>query len=213
MEPTVTDPDRAPRRYDNTRRRLQAAETRERIIAAGSQILHRSPVRDWQGLTVRAVADQAGVNERTVYRHFENERRLRDAVMHRLEEEAGIDLGAMSLEDVATVAARVSAHVASFPRDDPRPLDPTLSDANQRQREALIRAVAERASEWSTADQETAAAILDVLWSVGALERLIGNWQLDHDHAVTGITWAIGLVERAVRDGERPTSDGQSSSR
>jgi AcrR family transcriptional regulator len=205
MEPTLTDLERTPRRYDNTRRREQAAGTRERIIVAGSQILHRSPVRDWQDLTVRAVADQAGVNERTVYRHFENERRLRDAVMHRLEEEAGIDLGAMALEDVATVAARVSAHVTSFPPDDQRPLDPTLSDANLRQREALTRAVTERTSRWPAEDQQTAAAVLDVLWSVGALERLVGSWQLSHEQAVTGITWAIGLVERAVREGDRPS--------
>jgi AcrR family transcriptional regulator len=205
MEPTLTDLQRTPRRYDNTRRRAQAAGTRERIIAAGSEILHRSPVRDWQGLTVRAVADQAGVNERTVYRHFENERRLRDAVMRRLEEEAGIDLSAMALEDVAVVAARISDHVASFPPDTPGALDPTLSDANLRQHEALTRAVAERTGEWSAADQQTAAAILDVLWSVGALERLVGSWQLGHDQAVAGITWTIGLVERAVREGDRPS--------
>ena len=204
-EPALTDPDRTPRRYDNTLRRQQAAETRERIITAGSQILHRSPVRDWGELTVRGVAELAGVNERTVYRHFESEQRLRDALMHRLEQEAGIDLDGMELEDIAEVAASVSTHVASFPSADARPLDPTLSDAQQRQRDALLRAVAARTGGWSEADQHTAAAVFDVLWSVGALERLAGSWGLDHDQAVRGITWAIGLVERAVRDGDRPT--------
>ena len=154
---------------------------------------------------MRAVADQAGVNERTVYRHFENERGLRDAVMHRLEEEAGIDLGTMVLEDVAKVAARVSTHVTSYPPSDAGPLDPTLSDANHRQRAALSRAVADRTGDWPLADQETAAAILDVLWSVGALERLVGSWRFDHDQAVAGITWGIGLVERAIREGDRPS--------
>ena len=56
-EPTLTELDRTPRRYDNTLRQQLAAETRERIIAAGSAILHRAPVRSWQGLTVRAVAE------------------------------------------------------------------------------------------------------------------------------------------------------------
>jgi AcrR family transcriptional regulator len=89
----------APRRpYDSTLRRLRAAETRERIIAAGSELLHGSSVRDWRGLTIRAVAEKAGVNERTVYRHFTNEQGLRDAVMHRFEDEAGIDLSDMQLE-------------------------------------------------------------------------------------------------------------------
>ena len=80
------------RPYDSTLRRQRAAETRARIIAAGSALLRGSSVRDWHGLTIRAVAEEAGVNERTVYRHFVNEQGLHDAVMHRFEEEAGIDL-------------------------------------------------------------------------------------------------------------------------
>ena len=92
------------RAYDRTLRREQAAGTRERILVSGSELLHGASVRDWKRLTVRAVAERAGVNERTVYRHFGNERGLRDAVMHRLEEEAGIDLEGMQLGDIAKVA-------------------------------------------------------------------------------------------------------------
>src|ERR1700683_2616023 len=80
-------PDPAGRSYDGTLRREQAAVTRERIVVAGSELLHRGSIRDWKRLTVRAVAERAGVSERTVYRHFGNERGLSDAVMHRLEEE------------------------------------------------------------------------------------------------------------------------------
>src|SRR5204862_2508851 len=58
------------RKYDSPVRRRQAAETRERIIAAGVDILHGFPVWNWRALTVGAVAERAGVNERTVYRHF-----------------------------------------------------------------------------------------------------------------------------------------------
>ena len=72
---------RASRKYDSTLRRQRAAETRERIVAAGCDLLQGSSIRDWRGVTVRAVADRAGVNERTVYRHFANERGLRDEVM------------------------------------------------------------------------------------------------------------------------------------
>ena len=88
-------PSAARRPYDSTLRRQRAAETRGRIIAAGSELLHGSSVRDWHGLTIRAVAERAGVNERTVYRHFANERALRDAVIHRLEQHAGVDLAQM----------------------------------------------------------------------------------------------------------------------
>ena len=137
-----TAPVAARRSYDGTLRRQRAAETRARIISAGSELLHGSSVRDWHGLTMRAVAEKAGVNERTVYRHFVNEQGLRDAVMHEFEEEAGIDLRGMHLEDVADVTARIFAHVSSYPPDARQPLDPTLLDAKQRQHEALLAAVA-----------------------------------------------------------------------
>ena len=106
-------------------------------------------MRDWHGLTIRAVAERAGVNERTVYRHFVNEQGLHDAVMHQFEDEAGIDLRGMQLEDVADVTARIFAHVSSYPPDARQPLDPTLLDAKQRQHEALLAAVATRAGTWS----------------------------------------------------------------
>jgi AcrR family transcriptional regulator len=186
------------RPYDSTLRRQRAAETRERIIAAGSELLHGSSVRDWQGLTIRAVAEKAGVNERTVYRHFLNEQGLHDAVMHQFEDEAGIDLRGMELEDVADVTARIFAHVSSYPPDARQALDPTLLDAKQRQHEALLSAVAARAGTWSEGDRTLAAALLDVMWSVASYERMVVDWQMDPAEATRGISWVIGLVRQAV---------------
>ncbi len=198
-------PARAGRPYDGTLRRERAAETRERIIVAGSELLHRTSVRDWRRLTVRAVADRAGVNERTVYRYFGSERGLRDAVMHRHEEEAGIELADMQLEDIATVATQVLEHVSQYPREPRPPLDPTLSDANRRRREALLGAVAVTAERWPDAERSVAAAVFDVLWSVDSYERLVVDWQIEHKDAIEGIAWVIGLVEEAVREGRGPS--------
>lgn len=188
----------ARRSYDSTLRRQRAAETRERIIAAGSELLHGSSVRDWHGLTIRAVAERAGVNERTVYRHFNNEQGLHDAVMHQFEDEAGIDLRGMRLEDVADVTARIFAHVSSYPPDARQALDPTLLDAKQRQHEALLTAVAARAGTWSDEDRTVAAAVLDVLWSVASYERVVVDWQIEPAEATRGISWVIGLVRQAI---------------
>jgi AcrR family transcriptional regulator len=190
------------RPYDSTLRRQRAAETRERIIAAGSELLHSSSVRDWQGLTIRAVAERAGVNERTVYRHFVNEQGLHDAVMHQFEEEAGIDLQGMRLEDVADVTARIFAHVSSYPPDARQPLDPTLLDAKQRQHDALLAAVGAQAGTWSTEDRRLAAAVLDVLWSVASYERMVVDWQMDPAEATRGMRWVIGLVRQAIATGQ-----------
>lgn len=202
----MTEPVRARRRYDSALRRQRAAETRERIVGAGCKLLRDTSIRDWHGLTVRAVAECAGVNERTVYRHFENERRLRDAVMHRLEEQAGIDLSRMQLEQIADVMARIVKTVSSHPLESRTPLDSTLAEASLRQRDALMRAVASRTSGWSESDRTLTAAMFDVLWSVGAYERLVVDWKLDRDRAIEGITWVIELIEQAVGEDRGPST-------
>lgn len=204
--PDPTDAAPARRRYDSTLRRRQAAETRERIVAAGSEIFRASSIRDWRALTVRAVAERAGVNERTVYRHFANERRLRDAVMQRLEQEAGIDLAGLRLEDVTDVTARIFRQVSAHPLDARPPLDPTLAAAGQREREALRAAVAARTADWPEADRTVAAAMFDVLWAVASYERLVVDWDLHPDEAIRGLTWVAGLIETAVRDGRGPST-------
>lgn len=192
------------RRYDSPVRQQRASETRERIVTAACEILRQSSIRDWHTLTVRAVAERAGVHERTVYRHFTNERGLRDQVMHRMEQEAGIDLTALRLDDIADVARRIFGAVAAHPLPERPPLDPTLTEAGQRERDALLRAVGPHTDGWSDADRTLAAAMFDVLWGVAPWERLVADWQLPPERAVAGITWVIGLIEAAVREGRRP---------
>jgi AcrR family transcriptional regulator len=188
-------------------RRQRAAETRERIVAAGADLLHGVPIWNWRALTVRAVASRAGINERTVYRYFANERELRDAVMRRLEEEAGIDLNGLGLEDIRDVTARVLAYASSFPLVPRVPRDPTVAATNARQREALLTALAPATPGWEDVDRETAAAILDVLWSPMSYERLVTDWQLGPKEAIRGVTWVIDLIEDAIRRGEGPVPD------
>jgi AcrR family transcriptional regulator len=191
----------ARRRYDSPVRRRQAAETRDRIVTAGSELLHGFPIWNWGALTVRAVAQRAGLNERTVYRYFANERELRDAVLGRLEDEAGVSLVGLRLEDLQDVATRILAFASSFPLAPRTPRDPTVAAANQRQRDALVAAVSAGADGWRDRDRAVAAAVLDVLWSVVSYERLVTDWGLSPTDAIRGITWAIGLVGDAVRDG------------
>ena len=173
-------------------------------MTAGAELLRDVSIRDWSGVTMRAVAERAGVNERTVYRHFPNERALRDAVIHRLECDAGIDLDEMELENVADITARILRLVSSHPANPRPPLDPTLEEASRRQHEALLAAVTKRAAGWTAADRRMAAAVLDVHWAVGSYERLLIDWKLHPDEAIQGLTWVIGLVEDAICEGRRP---------
>ena len=193
------------RRYDSSLRRERAAQTRERIVDAGLHLAHECPVWDWQALTIRAAAERAGVSERTVYRHFPGEREFHDAVMQRLEEQAGVTLEALRLEDVAEASARVFAHVSSFPMV-PRtpPLDPTLTATDQRRRASLLNAVAPATAGWPDTDRRMAAGMLDILWAVMSYERLVTAWELSPQQATRAITWVIGLIEAAIREGRAP---------
>jgi AcrR family transcriptional regulator len=193
----------APRRYDNSSRREQAAATKDRVVAAGAELLRESPVRDWGNVTVRAVAERAGVSERTVYRHFGTEKGLRDAIMARNEERAGIDLGSVHIDDLAEVAAKVLRIASDYPRTPEPPLDATLHEADARRQAALLRAVEECSPTWSEQEQLRAAALIDLIWSINSYERLLSGWQLDSDAAIDVVRWGVGLVVAEARGSEQ----------
>jgi AcrR family transcriptional regulator len=196
---------RPPRRkYESPLRRQQIAETRERIVAAGSEIVHGASSWDWRDLTVRAVAKRAGVNERTVYRHFTGERELRDAVMGRLQEEAGLPFDDLTLDEFAAVVARLFDFLSSFAAAPRTPQDPTFVAVDERRRQALLAAVERSTDGWSETDREMAASLLDMLWSVAAFERLVAVWGLDTGQATRAVTGLIGLLVDAIRAGRRP---------
>jgi AcrR family transcriptional regulator len=194
----------ARRRYDNTLRQARSAETRERIIDAATRLLRDSTVRGWAAVTVRAVAERADVHERTIYRHFPSEQALHDAVLHRFEEEYGIDLAQMEVDDIGDVATRIFRSLASYAVKPARPLDPALEEAKRRQHGALLKAVTERTADWPEPDRVIAAAAFDLLWSVPAYDRFVLGWELEFDDAVRAATWVIGLVQEAVEGGRRP---------
>jgi hypothetical protein len=124
--------------------------------------------------------------------------------MDRMQRDAGIELEGLSLEQVRDVATRIIEYVAKFPIEPRTPRDPTVAAANERQRDALLGAVRRETKGWRARDRAIAAAMLDVLWSPVAYERLVTDWELEPRDATVAITWTIGLIERALHDGPRP---------
>ena len=197
----------ARRGYDSPLRRQKAAQTRDRIVRAGSELVHGFASWDWQGLTFRAVAERAGVGERTVYRHFPTERHLHDAVMQRLEEEAGITYEDVELTNVADVTARVFESRRSFAVSGSvtTPHDPTFVAVDERRRQALLRVVSASTPHWSDTERETLAALLDVLWNLPSYERLVGVWNLPSEDADPG--HRVGHRQAGAGDrGRRPAA-------
>ena len=195
-------PERRP--YDSPLRRERAANTRARILNAGSELVHGFPSWDWRNLTFRAVAERAEISERTVYRHFTTEQELHRAVMQRLEQEAGVSYDGIGLDDIAPVAERAFAAISSFSVLHSE-LEPLFADEDRHRRESLLAAVSSATPEWSSSDQEKAAAILDVLWAAGAYERLMTIWGLKFSDATQAAAWAIGLIKEAVQNDQRPS--------
>jgi AcrR family transcriptional regulator len=197
--------ERTRRRYDSPVRRQRAAETRECIVVAGAELARSFTTWDWNDLTFAAVAQRAGVGERTVYRYFPTERQLHDGVMQRLEDEAGVSYDSMSLDEVAEVASRVYSALGSFSVADVGvPDDPSFVAEDDRRRRALLDAVGRTAAHWPAARRERAAAAVDVLWSMSTYERLIGAWRLDSRDATDIIGWLVRLVVEAIERDDGP---------
>jgi AcrR family transcriptional regulator len=175
-------------------------------VTAGSELVHEFDSWHWDALTFRAVAERAGVGERTVYRHFPTEQHLHDAVMTRLEEEAGVSYEDLDLATLPEITARVFSSRRSFAAgetvDEPR--DPTFVAVDHRRRDAMLRAVTDATPGWSDAERRTTAALLDVVWNMPAYERLVSAWDLSGDDATDAITWLMSLLTRAIEADEPP---------
>lgn len=199
-----TDPTVTKRRYNSPLRQRQSDATRQRIVHAGAELVHSFPAWDWTNLTAAAVAERAGVSERTVHRHFSSERKLRDAVIQRLVEESGVELDALAVEDFAEVTAHMFSYLSSFAVAPATQEDPTFATMDAVRRRALMDAVVRATPGWGEKEQETAAAALDLLWDLPPFERLHTQWQFDQDRAVHTLRWVIGLIQRAIAEDRPP---------
>ncbi|MGB9307980.1 MAG: helix-turn-helix domain-containing protein [Mycobacterium sp.] len=196
--------DSSRRRYDSPVRRLRAAESRERIIAGAAELARELPSWDWGSLTIQAVADQAGVSRRTVYRHFASEAVLHVALADRLMAEAGVSYEGLTLDDLPEVTGRVFSAVAKF-AVTPWAVVPTAFPALDAERlEGLGAAVQSEAPDWAEADRRTATAALDIVWSVASYEILLRDWNLAPADAMRVQRWLHNLVTAALRAGEKP---------
>jgi AcrR family transcriptional regulator len=192
------------RRYDSPVRREQSAATRERIVEAGSALVHELSSFDWRGVTVRAVAARAEVHERTVHRHFATERDLRAAVLQRLIDESGVTIEGMRLEDLPGHVEQLFDYLASFSSPNEREPDAVLVALDERRKAATLATVAAAAEQLSDDDQRLAAAMIDVLWGLPTYQRLLNGWGLDAAEAANGVNWLIRLLTDAIRTGDGP---------
>jgi AcrR family transcriptional regulator len=200
------DAEKATRRYDSPVRRERSAETRERIVDSGAALMHELSSWDWRGVTVREVAERAGVHERTVHRHFATERELRAAVLQRLVDESGVTVEGMRLEDVPRHVRQLFGYLGSFASAASQPAEGVMADLDERRTQALLDTVRHATPDTPDAQLRRIAALVDVLWGLPTYRRLIDDWGLDAHQAADSVGWLIELLTDAVRDGQRPGS-------
>ena len=198
------DKSRKKRRYRSVVRQQQSHQTREQIITSGVELAHEFPSWDWKNLTFRAVGERAGISERTVYRYFPTEQALKSAVIHRLTEESGINLNALTLNGYANTIKGLFLYMQSFAAKADEEKDPTFSGLDEERRQALVRIVAYAADGWSETQVQLAAATLDMLWQPQLFERLLNEWQFDTEKALGTLDWLLKLIKTTVENGPPP---------
>ena len=57
---------------------------------------------------------------------------------------------------------------------------------------------------WDEAQIEQAAAVLNVLWTGFATQRLTGTFDLDEAQSIEAMEWVIALTLDAIRNGDAP---------
>lgn len=193
------------RAYNSPKRKLQSAKTRESIVRSGAELVHEFKAWDWSQLTFRAVSERAGVSERTVYRYFPSENKLKMAVMEYLVKEAGVELSAMKLEDFKDIVGRTYDYLSTFAIEPVTSHeDPTFLTIDAHRRIQLVDAVTEVTPDWSDEQRETAAAALDIFWNLPPFERLTLAWGFNLDRSVKTVEWVVELINEAIAKGKHP---------
>lgn len=203
----ASKPAPTPRRYDSPVRQQQSAETLERILATGAELVRDLLEWDLNRLTAREIGARAGISERTVKRYFPTDRKLHDAVMQRLVEESGISLEKLQLDEFETVTTRMFEFLAAFTVTQKKNTtlnDPTFLAMDRERCNAVLAAVTDATPDWAAREQKVVAAAMDLLWSVPSYERLITSWGLEPKDAIASLTWLIRLANEAIQRDKKP---------
>jgi len=192
--------------YVSPLRQQYAAQTRERILDAAIDGLKEG---DLEGLTIARVAKDAGVTERTVYRHFQTREDLIKAVWPRM----GTRLGIPGLPQ--TVEALLSAPGRIYPRFDTEAGAVRASmysqagreiraTANPARHQAFTGLVARAQPELDEAARRRRAAVIQMIGSSHGWACFKDYWGMDTQEAARAAEEAIAILLGVMPADESP---------
>jgi AcrR family transcriptional regulator len=172
------------------------AQTRERILDAAMAALQKEGL---EALTIAQVAKDAGITDRTIYRHFQTREDLLKAVWGRMQSRIG--LGGYP----QTVEALLAAPAALFPRFDAQEGAVRASmyspagrevraSANQARHQAMQACVAEALPDLDAAARRRRAAVIQMIGSSHGWACLKDYWGLDTGEAARAAREAIAIL-------------------
>jgi AcrR family transcriptional regulator len=190
--------------YHSPLRASQAAATRERIVAACTALMQRGA-----DLTYASVAAEAGVQERTVYRHFPKKEDLEAAlwdwtVRHRTR-------AVFTARDEEQLVAAMRESFTGFDADAPliqamlhSPQGLEVRSRQQPARRAMFRACVDSAVPGVPPQvRDHAAAVLQVLYSAASWDLLRSFWDMDAAEAAEAIELGIHSFLSGLRSSAR----------
>lgn len=191
------------RKYSSPLREQQALETRERILRATLDLLNVNPFGD---ISMDDVAKSAGVERRTVFRHFATKEALFDAFWIFINE----GMNAQTLP--STLDELVHAPIETFQQFDKkqgviRASIHTPAGYAMRMRTITARRKAFKEC-FEAADMEPASengkraeALFHLLYSAGAWETLKDYAGLTGQQAGEAASWAMQVILKATKPG------------
>ena len=186
--------------YHSPLRESQTAATRERIVEACVTLMQRGA-----DLTYAAVAAAAGVQERTVYRHFPRKEDLEAALWDWIV--ANLTHADFTARTGEELVAAMRDSFAGFDADAPLIQamlhSPQGLDVRRRQqpvRRAMFEACVDSAVPGvPPPDRARAAAVLQVLYSSASWDLLRGFWDMDAAEAADAIELGIRSLLTGLR--------------
>lgn len=198
---TAVDNTGSKRSYTSPLRERLAQETRELIFRGAAKVLEDEAHDE---LSYAAVAQAAGVAERTVYRHFPTKDQLLDAVWQWTREQMGFGRYPADPRELLAMLPEV---YRGFDRHARLMQGYLFSQAGRRlqqryaarRRKSLRACLAEATAGLTAADRRNAEAVIQLLYSGRGWSALRDNWGLSGEEAAQAAAWAVQVLLREVR--------------
>ncbi|MBN9256234.1 TetR family transcriptional regulator [Mesorhizobium sp.] len=195
------------RSYNSPLREEKARETREAILRALYRLMSAATVQD--DISMEAIATEAGIQRRTIFRHFPTKDDLLTAFWPWLNELIGASIAPETAADIVTgprdAFPRFDAHEAAIRASLHSPTGRAMrAGMVPGRRLRFAGALAPILSTLAPAEARRVEALAHLLYSASAWEALRDYGGLTGAQAGETASWALDTILSAVASGSLP---------